>query len=66
MRDTTERPETIECGSNVLSGIDAAGIRRCLDLTCGAPTDWPVPREYEATNVSDVVARIVSGRLPAT
>ena len=25
MRDTTERPETVECGSNVLSGVGAGG-----------------------------------------
>ena len=27
VRDTTERPETIECGSNVLSGVEPGGDR---------------------------------------
>ena len=31
VRDTTERPETVECGSNMLSGVEPEGIRRRLD-----------------------------------
>ncbi len=32
LRDTTERPETIDCGSNVLSGVEPDGILRALEL----------------------------------
>ncbi len=32
LRDVTERPETIECGSNILSGSYTTDILSCLDL----------------------------------
>ncbi len=32
MRDTTERPETLECGSNVLSGVEPDAIARTTQL----------------------------------
>lgn len=30
LRDTTERPETIECGSNLLSGVEPESVLRCV------------------------------------
>ena len=32
MRDVTERPETIECGSNLLAGVEAERILPAIDL----------------------------------
>jgi UDP-N-acetylglucosamine 2-epimerase (non-hydrolysing) len=64
VRDTTERPETVECGSNVLSGVGVGGVATALRLACERPTDWRIPPEYEVTNVSSVVAAIVGGHLP--
>ena len=32
MRDVTERPETIECGSNMLAGVEAERILPAIDL----------------------------------
>jgi UDP-N-acetylglucosamine 2-epimerase (non-hydrolysing) len=64
LRDSTERPETVECGSNVLSGVGVGGVAGALRLACERPTDWRIPPEYEAENVSSVVAGIVGGHLP--
>jgi len=64
VRDATERPETVECGSNVLSGVGVGGVGGALRLACERPTDWRIPPEYEVANVSSVVAAIVTGRLP--
>ena len=61
MRDVTERPETIECGSNLLAGVEAARILPAVDLAVRSAGTWTPPAEYLATNVSDVVARIVLG-----
>ncbi len=36
LRDVTERPETLECGSNILTGCLPGDILRCLDLVLGA------------------------------
>jgi UDP-N-acetylglucosamine 2-epimerase (non-hydrolysing) len=65
-RDATERPETIECGSNALTGVGVGGVRRGLDWALGVPRSWQPPREYLATDVSATVAAIVTGQLPPT
>lgn len=60
LRDTTERPETIETGSNFISGCEEQSIHRGIALatsTRGAPS----PPEYQVDNVSDVVLKIVLG-----
>jgi UDP-N-acetylglucosamine 2-epimerase (non-hydrolysing) len=61
MRDVTERPETIECGSNLLAGVEATRILPAIDLAVRSAGTWTPPAEYLADNVSDVVARIVLG-----
>jgi UDP-N-acetylglucosamine 2-epimerase (non-hydrolysing) len=61
LRDVTERPETVECGSNVLAGVEADRILPAIDLAVRAPGTWTPPAEYLVGNVSDVVAKIVLG-----
>jgi UDP-N-acetylglucosamine 2-epimerase (non-hydrolysing) len=61
VRETTERPETLECGSNILAGVSRPGILRAVDVALSAKHAWSAPREYLAENVSDIVARIVLG-----
>jgi UDP-N-acetylglucosamine 2-epimerase (non-hydrolysing) len=61
LRDVTERPETIECGSNILSGAEPDTILRSLKLATSQPAEWTPPREYIAENVSQTVARILLG-----
>jgi UDP-N-acetylglucosamine 2-epimerase (non-hydrolysing) len=61
MRDVTERPETIECGSNLLAGVQAERILPAIDLAVRSGGKWTPPPEYLVDNVSDVVARIVLG-----
>ena len=61
MRDVTERPETIECGSNVLAGVESERILPMIDVAVGARGTWVPPHEYLASNVSNVVAKVVLG-----
>lgn len=61
IRDVTERPETLECGSNMLAGADPDLIVRAVGMVLGMRGGWTPPPEYTATNVSDVVVRIVTG-----
>jgi UDP-N-acetylglucosamine 2-epimerase (non-hydrolysing) len=61
LRDVTERAETIECGSNVLSGAGPDDIRRALALALETGSGWAPPREYLVPNVSRTVAKIVLG-----
>lgn len=65
IRDVTERPETIECGSNLLAGTDADRIVQAVSLATSATIDWTPPAQYLRTDVAETVARIVLGhRLP--
>jgi UDP-N-acetylglucosamine 2-epimerase (non-hydrolysing) len=65
IRDVTERPETVECGSNVLSGAEPQRILRLVELVTHGREKWHPPPEYLAENVSDTVCRIVlSYRIP--
>ena len=61
LRDTTERPETLECGSNILSGVDREGILLAAGLVMADRSRWSMPAEYREANVSGTVARIVLG-----
>jgi UDP-N-acetylglucosamine 2-epimerase (non-hydrolysing) len=61
LRDVTERPETLECGSNVLSGADPDRIATCVRAVAHRPRDWVVPPEYLAERVTSTVLRIVLG-----
>ena len=59
IRDTTERPETVWCGSNVISGLDKDNIIACFNRMKSAGRNWKVPVEYDQSNVSDVVVNIL-------
>lgn len=59
IRDVTERPETIECGSNMLSGTDPDTILQCVRIVLERKREWMVPHEYLVENVSDTVIKIV-------
>lgn len=61
LRDVTERPETIECGSNILSGAEPENIVRAVELAISQPSSWTPPREYQARNVAETVSKIVLG-----
>ena len=61
IRDVTERPETIECGSNILSGCEPEAILRCVAIVMDQDAGWTPPVEYLKENVTDTVMRIVLG-----
>lgn len=61
LRDVTERPETIECGSNILSGADGDSIVDSLELAMAQTANWSAPREYLVENVAQIVSKIILG-----
>jgi UDP-N-acetylglucosamine 2-epimerase (non-hydrolysing) len=61
IRDVTERPETIEAGSNILSGAETESILRAVELALSQPANWIAPKEYLAENVSQTVSKIILG-----
>jgi UDP-N-acetylglucosamine 2-epimerase (non-hydrolysing) len=61
IRDVTERPETVECGSNMLSGAEPDSVLRCVRAVLEQEADWAVPPEYLAEHVSRTVVKLLLG-----
>ncbi len=64
VRDTTERPETVECGATIIAGRRADGIERAAEAALSLPTNWVLPAGYGVMPVAATVARIALGALP--
>ena len=63
--DVTERPETIEVGSNMLAGVEAKGIIRSTEVALSASPDWEPPAGYLDLDVTmTVVKMVLSGSSP--
>jgi len=43
LRDNTERPETLEAGSNILAGTTPERILECTQIMLGKKNNWPNP-----------------------
>ena len=63
IRDTTERPETLETGSNVLSGANPEQILQCVHVVLDRTAASEPPPEYVVPNVSNIVTGIMLGYL---
>jgi UDP-N-acetylglucosamine 2-epimerase (non-hydrolysing) len=61
LRDVTERPETLECGSNILTGSNPDQILLCVKTVLSRPADWTPPIEYLAEDVSHTVIKLLMG-----
>ena len=61
MRKTTERPETVDCGSNIVSGLEADRIAASAALMMELNRSWECPKGYLAEDVSDKVVKFLLG-----
>ncbi|MGM0923094.1 MAG: non-hydrolyzing UDP-N-acetylglucosamine 2-epimerase [Bacillota bacterium] len=61
IRKSTERPETVLCGSNVVSGLESKRIAECLDLMMQSSNNWKIPKGYDDVNVSAKVIHFILG-----
>ena len=61
LRDVTERPETIDVGSNMLTGCEPPTIFRAVKTVLGQDCVWEPPQEYLEKKVSGKIAKIVLG-----
>jgi UDP-N-acetylglucosamine 2-epimerase (non-hydrolysing) len=61
LRDTSERMETLECGSTIIAGSDPDAIVRSVEWATTLGGGWTPPPEYGDGHVSHTVARIVLG-----
>lgn len=63
IRNTTERPETVECKSNIVSGLLPESVLNCTKVMLAADTDWEYPIGYIDKNVSDKIVKFMNGNL---
>lgn len=61
LRDVTERPETLEAGSNLIAGCEPAVISRAVKTVLSQGWDWEPPPEYMVQNVSRKIVKILLG-----
>jgi UDP-N-acetylglucosamine 2-epimerase (non-hydrolysing) len=61
IRDVTERPETLESGSNMLTGAVPDIILNSVKVVLNDKSKWQPPAEYLDKNVSSKVIRLVLG-----
>lgn len=61
LRDVTERPETIEAGSSILSGCEAPDIVQAVKMARTLSSNWLVPEDYLRPNVAGTVIKILLG-----
>ena len=60
LRDNTERPETIEIGSNVLAGTLPEKILKCAELMLGKEPNWQNP--FGDGKAGEKIVDIITGR----
>ncbi|HKX27181.1 MAG TPA: UDP-N-acetylglucosamine 2-epimerase (non-hydrolyzing) [Blastocatellia bacterium] len=58
--DVTERPETLECGSNVIAGCDPERILQLVNMVVREERSWRPPTEYLANQVAETACRILT------
>lgn len=64
IRDVTERPETTECGSNILAGAVPELLVSSMKLALKSAGGWLVPEEYRRNKVARTVVKIVLSYRP--
>ncbi|ANS75576.1 UDP-N-acetyl glucosamine 2-epimerase [Paenibacillus yonginensis] len=61
LRKTTERPETVDCGSNIVSGLNAQSIAKAVRIMTESDVNWEVPDGYLTEHVSQKVVKFLLG-----
>ena len=69
IRQSIERPEALDTGSIVLSGLDADVLLQCVDIATKEASIYPdsdIPEEYKIENTSLRVLKLISGTAKLT
>jgi UDP-N-acetylglucosamine 2-epimerase (non-hydrolysing) len=61
VRGSTERPETVDCGSNIVTGLHAERIAASVRSMLRLPADWACPQGYTDPDVSSRVVKFILG-----
>ncbi len=63
IRESTERPETIEAGSNILSGLNSDNIFKCVKQMTSITPDWSWNDSLGDGRTASKVTNILRGKL---
>jgi len=63
IRESTERQETIECGSNILCGTKSEDIVESFNIIMERKNNWYVPDDYMVEGVSNTIINILIGKI---
>lgn len=63
IRESTERPETIEAGSNILSGLDSEKIFQCVKQMTSSTPNWSWDYSLGDGQTASKVVNIIRGKL---
>jgi len=63
IRESTERPEYIEAGSNILAGLDPKNITDSVELITSLSHDWEWSNALGDGKTSSKVANILRGKI---
>ena len=63
IRDTTERPEYIEAGGNILSGLDPENLIESIKLITSSKNKLEWDKSLGDDKTSDRVANILRGKI---
>ena len=63
IRTSTERPEGVEAGTIVVSGIDQQGIMNAIDKELANWKKGTTPENYDVTNVSERVVKHIKEKI---
>ena len=60
IRDNTERPETLEVGSNILAGAKPERILECVDVMFNKEKNWSQPFGDGTTSIKilDIISKL--------
>jgi len=61
VRNVTERPETVECGSNIIGGTNSDSISLAVKIAQSHKGTWEPPAGYQKLNVAETVCNILLG-----
>ena len=63
IRDSTERPETIEAGSNILSGLNPLNILKSVETITSIKPDWKWDEALGDGKTASKIVNIIRGKL---
>jgi len=63
IRDSMERPEALETGSVIMSGIEREGISEAIHILSSLPRAATIPSDYQVTDTSTRVVNFIASTL---